>query len=483
MLIPFVGIFISLTIWGTFFQVPGFNDPQESFTKRIFGAMEATAVAKGVYDLAGVIKSAYKNRVPQYQERTVVHPAGFESNVELMILLPNTTTQATAVSIETGFESNVELMILLPNTTTQATAVSIETPLRAKAVDDHVCGPSASVSMKFFGVTMLIYSGLLAAIWFRYKKNATASVACGRGTSRNKLNHSMNLFNSILVSSDQVPSSLYELIDALSKPNMPLTVTSDIRFFEQVLTQFETTDIFPLLAQETPQVISIHREVEKTISRIECQRVAASVYSQLWISFPVQESNDKLEDTQNETTNPVDTKSKSSPVALSSIYIPSRQWALVVRRPEHISPFLYIQMVCALLARLNETNAEDKTNQAVSEPGLCTEPSTPPSAGRRKRPSQAKRQRYARRRQNEEMAAAQSSATTVVNPGHDWPATPDPRGQGLNQPDNHGVAFDDARYGQQGGARPFPPPVILRPGPAQYGWQGAYKMPPYPQYF
>lgn len=67
MILPFIGVFISLTLWGTFYPVPGLTDPRQPFVKRIAGAMEATTMAKGIYDLTEAMTTVYLEAHPAHR--------------------------------------------------------------------------------------------------------------------------------------------------------------------------------------------------------------------------------------------------------------------------------------------------------------------------------------------------------------------------------------------------------------------------------
>jgi hypothetical protein len=54
MLFPFLGLFVSLVIWGTFYTVPGFIRPSDDFVRRLSGAFQATACVGQVYHVIEV---------------------------------------------------------------------------------------------------------------------------------------------------------------------------------------------------------------------------------------------------------------------------------------------------------------------------------------------------------------------------------------------------------------------------------------------
>lgn len=70
MIVPFVGIFFALALWGSWFRVPGISDPNEPFMKRIAGAFETVAGGKVAYNMLEGISRYTK---PGYEDVYVRH--------------------------------------------------------------------------------------------------------------------------------------------------------------------------------------------------------------------------------------------------------------------------------------------------------------------------------------------------------------------------------------------------------------------------
>jgi hypothetical protein len=87
-MIPFIGLIVSLTLWGSFAPVPFTNiNPHESFVGRLSGAFKAAYVATGTYELVQTVSISTSN-----YGRDVVAPAVNDSNP---IILPTPTRAST----------------------------------------------------------------------------------------------------------------------------------------------------------------------------------------------------------------------------------------------------------------------------------------------------------------------------------------------------------------------------------------------------
>jgi hypothetical protein len=105
MLFPFLGLFVSLAIWGTFYPVPGFIRPSDGFVRRIFGAFEAAACAGEIYCAIEVVRVYagpwHRDSASHVREVTF---GGFEEYICLL----NGTEVKTSVAIQLGDETVVE---------------------------------------------------------------------------------------------------------------------------------------------------------------------------------------------------------------------------------------------------------------------------------------------------------------------------------------------------------------------------------------
>jgi hypothetical protein len=440
--------------------VPGNNDPHRRFVRTISDAVGATALAKPIYDLAEAITSTYM--APGHKEFLYVCSTGFPSP-----------------AANVGF----------PNATgTRKSTISVAIPLWEEADVLQICvdsGPvdcdtAASVSPASSSrVGLVVAWGLLAFIALLWKGLASFGVSAlgdKLGWLREFLEGTPKVAH--YLAADSAPS-LYEEVDALVEGKMPSGVTvssSDV----DALTR--SAIAAPLEEQQTWGFVSIHPEVEKAISRLERQRIVA--VSPGLDSCTVKGLKVNPNGVVDGLTN---TAQGTSGVVGSSALHPSRKWAVVLRRPENLSPILVLQVVCALLAGWESHTAsavpDSPGSQVAEEPEAEAEGAPTSGSRRRKRPSQAKRKRYAKRlREREEGldGAAHEAPSPSARPTACDPPVPT-QSQALLIVGNR-VPSQEARHGQFGGPRPAPTPVMgVYPSP--YGWQQPMYSQPPPYYY
>ncbi|KAF7160044.1 hypothetical protein CNMCM5623_005590 [Aspergillus felis] len=427
MLLPFVGGFIFLTLWGSFFQVPGNNDPHGRFVRTISDAVGATALAKGIYDLAEAITSTYT--APGHKEFLYVRSTGFPSPAA-HVGFPNATgTRRSTISaaIPLWEEADV-LQICVDSGPVDCDTAASNSPASSSRVGLVVAwGLLAFVALLWKGLVSFGVSALGDKLgWLGQFLEGTPKVA-----------H--------YLAADSAPS-LYEEVDALVEGKMPSGV-----------------------AVSSSDVDALTRSA-----------IAAPLEEQQTWRFKVNPNGvvDGLTDTAQGT----------SDVVGSSALHPSRKWALVLRRPENLSPILVLQLVCALLAGWESHTASvvpDSPGSQVAEgPEADAEDAPTSGSRRRKRPSQAKRKRYARRlREREEglNVAAHEAPSSSARPTACDPPAPTQSQASLIV--GNRVPSQYARHGQFGGPRPAPTPVMgVYPSP--YGWQQPMysQQPPYYYY-
>ncbi|GIC84578.1 uncharacterized protein Aud_000396 [Aspergillus udagawae] len=461
MLLPFIGGFIFLTLWGSFFQVPGNNDPHGRFGRTISDAVGTTALAKGIYDLAEAMTSMYT--APGHKEFLYVRSTGFPSP-----------------AAHVGF----------PNATgTRKSTISVAIPLWEEADVLQICVDSGPVDCDTAAsnspasssrVGLVVAWGLLAFVALLWKGLVSFGVSA-LGDELSWLGQFLEGTPKVAhyIAADSAPS-LYEEVDALVEGKMSSGVavsSSDV----DALTR--SAIAAPLEEQQTWRFVSIHPEVEKAIFRLERQRIVAASpeLDSRTVKGPKVNPNGVVDGL-------TDIAQGTSDVVGSCALHSSRKWALVLRRPENLSPILVLQLVCALLASWESHAAsavsDSPGSQVAQEPEADAEGAPTPGSQRRKRPSQAKRKRYARRlREREEglNGAAHEAPSSSARPtACDPPALT--QSQGSLTVGNL-VPSQDARHGQFGGPRPAPTPVVgVYPSP--YGWQQPmYGQPPPYHYY
>ncbi|KAN0070993.1 hypothetical protein V8E54_011158 [Elaphomyces granulatus] len=339
MLFPFLGVFISLAIWGTFYPVPGFIRPSDGFLGRISGAFEATTCAGGIYHVIEEVARVYVG--PRHQDSVVhVQEVAFGGFEDYICLLNGTEVKAS-VAIPLGEE----------------TGAGGDSPVFTSPIFPQAFAWCPAVLLCFcVGLVPSVAHTLSDAIerLGRYlepspKVARLLVVDCGSS--------SPDLLSSSYTSSG--PSAL------------PL--------------EREVDDVF------------IHHMVEEAISRLERQR-AVAVPSELQC---ILRSRTARSQGAGETlTNPVPVV---SPVAVnqSPAHQPWQRWALVVYRPGDHN--VVYHNVCILLARWRQTvdmtvpvTVGEETVPAIEDTAV---PEEPPR--KKNRPSPAARKRRAKRRERE----------------------------------------------------------------------------------
>ncbi|KAL5366402.1 hypothetical protein BJX96DRAFT_169895 [Aspergillus floccosus] len=115
MIIPFIGVFLSLTIWGTFLPVPGITTPNDPLLKRISTAIEVTTMAKGIHDLAELVSvSAQTYRAPSPQPSVVLSPPTPTTTAALPDTSPTATATATPQTKALAIAQTKALTIYVP---------------------------------------------------------------------------------------------------------------------------------------------------------------------------------------------------------------------------------------------------------------------------------------------------------------------------------------------------------------------------------
>lgn len=379
MLLPFAGVFFSLALWGTFFPVPMLSDPSESFVRRISGAMHATTLAKGVYDLVELISAYTKPRHDGAVYLPVVVPDGYGEHVDF----PNTVT-----------------------------ALSVVIPLWEEA-EEPTCpagsGPASTSPMPSRVVSVL--AGYLAFVLSlgacAYTLGNTLKVQRSRLEPSPKVAHHLGcmvkpaLVEALGAMSEQARYSC--LVYADSDNGSP-TSSETAGMYIYIHTTTMGGDVFFCGRWRQVEAIILPTPWSRRYPELDiCTRkgqTASADAADVSLTKPAPDASDVAGSS-------------------SSACLP-RQWALVVRRLESLSPVLVYQLLCALLTSWERHSAlvaapVSADQQAGEESDHGAEVTTT-SGGRRKRPSQAKRRRAAWRalREKQEELIAEFERTTRV---------------------------------------------------------------------
>ncbi|KAN0076677.1 hypothetical protein V8E54_006819 [Elaphomyces granulatus] len=375
MLFPFLGLFVSLAIWGTFYPVPGFIRPSDGFVRRIFGAFEAAACAGEIYCAIEVVRVYagpwHRDSASHVREVTF---GGFEEYICLL----NGTEVKTSVAIQLGDETVVEQPVVDGgNCTDLVVAIGndeewlVETGYTggdSPVFTSPVSPQAAGWAFAWCLVVLLCFCvGLVPYV-------------------AHTLSDAIERLGRYLEPSPKVARLLVVDCGSSSPDLLSSSYTSS------------GPSAFPL--EREADDVFIHHMVEEAISRLELQRlVAVSPELQCilkgWTLRP-RGAVDTL-------TNPVPVV---SPVAAnqSPAHQPWQRWALVVYRPGDHN--VVYHNVCILLARWRQTVemavpvTDEQREETVPAIEDTAAPEEPPQ--RRNRTGQKHRKRRGKRREREE---------------------------------------------------------------------------------
>ena len=372
MLFPFLGVFISLAIWGSFYPVPGFIRPSDGFLGRISGAFEATTCAGGIYHVIEEVARVYVG--PWHQDSAVhvqeVAFGGFEDYICLL----NGTEAKSSVVIPLREETAEQPVVDGGNCTDLVVAVGND--------------EEWLVETGYAGGDSLVFTSPIspqAAGWTFAWCLAVLLCFC------------VGLVPSVAHTLSDAIERLGRYLEPSPKVARLLVVDCGSSSPDLLSSSYTSSGPSALPLERGVDGVFIHHMVEEAISRLERQRVVA-VPSELqcilrsWTARP-QGAGETL-------TNPVPVV---SPVAVnqSPAHQPWQRWALVVYRPGDHN--VVYHNVCILLARWRQTvdmtvpvTVGEETVPVIEDTAA---PEEPPR--KKNRPSQAFRRRRVKRREKE----------------------------------------------------------------------------------
>ncbi|KAI3142488.1 hypothetical protein CBS147330_275 [Penicillium roqueforti] len=90
MLIPFLGIFVGMTLWSQWFPIPGFTVPGQSFVRRLSGTFQLTMESWAFCDVVNVVASecghASRREHPVWESRSHVGH-GYSNSTDMVLFL------------------------------------------------------------------------------------------------------------------------------------------------------------------------------------------------------------------------------------------------------------------------------------------------------------------------------------------------------------------------------------------------------------
>ena len=424
MILPFIGVFLSLTTWGTFLPVPGITTPNDPLIKRISAAIEVTTMAKGIHDLAELATaSAHTYRAPSPRPSVVHHSP-----------TTPTTTASPPDTSPTALAAPQTKALAVP----QTKALTIYIPLREPPHLDtsKVCIPPPGffVSYRYRSMTPCTVCSLLtlakvgAIVWF-VVEIVLLMLRMAWAVGRDMYDAFAQLTSPHPDVVDS-PSALYDEIDALVEGLAPEAPAADVCCFP-FQGAFAAKLGTAAAAAATEEQEHQSTEQQKTRSP-HCEMETATALSrpgQQWAPVsPAAGMGTASEGSADEVRSVMDADLDVAS-AWAPPYAPARHWALVVRQLENVSPFFFLEFCRELFDvsqepqapplppspspspqhRLGEGQQHQKEQQQEQQQqceqniqSLVADTSAEKRKRKRKRPSQAKRRRNARRRQREE---------------------------------------------------------------------------------
>ncbi|GES62780.1 hypothetical protein ATEIFO6365_0005060600 [Aspergillus terreus] len=405
MILPFIGVFLSLTIWGTFLPVPGLTTPNDPLIRRISAAIEVTTMAKGIHDLAELATaSAHTYRAPSPQPSAVHHSP-----------TTPTTTAAPPDTSPTALAAPQTKALAIPHTK----ALTIYVPLRQPPHPDtsKVCIPPPGffVPYRYRSMTSCAVCSLLtlakvgAIVWFVVEiVLLMVRMACAVGRDVYDAFAHLTGPRPHVVDS---PSALYDEIDALVSPAADVCCFPFQGAFAAKLGTAAAAAAAAATEEQKHQTTkqqktcTPHCEMETATALSRPGQQCAPVSPAAGMGTASVGSADEVRSVMDAD---LDVASAWAPP-----YAPARHWALVVRRLENVSPFFFLECLRELFDGSQQLQAPPLPPSPSPSPlsqqqqceeniqSLVADTSAEKRKRKRKRPSQAKRRRNARRRQRE----------------------------------------------------------------------------------
>ncbi|EAU32290.1 predicted protein [Aspergillus terreus NIH2624] len=358
MILPFIGVFLSLTIWSTLLPVPGLTTPQDPLIKRISAAIEVTTMAKGIHDLAELATaSAHTYRAPSPRPSVVHHSP-----------TTPTTTASPPDTSPTALAAPQTKALAVP----QTKALTIYIPLREPPHPDtsKVCIPPPGffVPYRYRSMTPCAVCSLLtlakvgAIVWF-VVEIVLLMLRMAWAVGRDMYDAFAQLTSPHPDVVDS-PSALYDEIDALVEGLAPEAPAADVCCFP-FQGAFAAKLGTAAAAAATEEQEHRSTEQQKTCTT-HCELETATAHSrpgQQWAPVsPAAGMGTASEGSADEVRSVMDADLDVAS-AWAPPYAPARHWALVVRRLENVSPFYFLEF-CTSAATITTTTATIATASA-----------------------------------------------------------------------------------------------------------------------
>lgn len=434
-MLPFLGIVLILTLWGSFFPVPFTGvHPEESLVERITGAIKATFVVTGAYELS-VIGSRRAFGDTWYQDPE----ASPEVITELVVPLPTFSGSQPVENLATEFVEPSHVVF---------------DSMGANFTEPPVLPSRGGAAIAALVVAFILGCWLVFGPSIAYKLEDLSQCVRGPSEPTPKVDNHLTTGvtatlneTSVVVESTSVT---YDSVVGITESSKGLGV-SGVSPIHSNQGSVSSTDSVPVCVAQCSE--------EQEAVSASTERVCMASNSDV---TPAGEDSPTL------------SESESPQVLVPEPVRPSQSSALVLYRPENISP-------CSEPQPVLEHTEEQDDGQAQESDRVEPEQEKAPKRQRKNRPGQKRRQRVQRSelrskqaeliRQVEEHTSGPGPAAQPTPP----PAPAPPAGQFMPTP--------GAPMAAVGRAGPVPPHAPGRPPfqpPFQQYHQGAGGyMPPY----
>jgi hypothetical protein len=371
LVLPFIGLFLSLTLWGTLFPVPRASGPPESFMERLSGAMKVTALVKGAHGLMEMF-SMYRT-LPRHKDPVrYVQDVAFWADVAELAYLPNRTETGLSEVIPLWVETIVEEPVV-DNGSSMFPSLGHVVAIERAGFDPIVSVSPASSRAVVWAVAWIVLA-VLFSLWL-------ALVPTDAYTLENALEALDRFFEpspkaACRLGADCGPSVYDEVVALVGESGC-------LFYLDSLLSPSTDSSGSELPLEEEVGDVWIHREVETAITRLERQR-AIGVTSELETCI-TQRWTVRPDGAVEPSMKPV--PAESSVTAQFSCHLHWSHGALVPRRPENLAHELLLCLLWTLITRWPQVSEESDTG---------TGDSAEPHRGHR-RISQKKRHRHGRR--------------------------------------------------------------------------------------
>ncbi|KAL1971077.1 hypothetical protein VTN77DRAFT_28 [Rasamsonia byssochlamydoides] len=417
LVIPILGIYISLALWSSLIPVPWVNEIWKvPSVRQLHGTVRATAwsmkaLVEDLTDLAAY--AVPRNKVPVYVPPVSVPEVAFGY---LWGVMAPTNGSSVSYEVPAMVEfSRVKEFILIPSVTALTVVEEVEMSLSVVNPLWEETGfvPVSNSPMISAVVGLVVSVWVLAFLWLLWRKGFVFSFnASALGAVFEELGRLLEPSPKVtpVPWSDKMPPVLDVVVALVEQIGYSLE-----DYFMLSGIDAPTSSVFsdPLLEGEVIDVW-IHPRVEAAIIRLERQRAVAVLPE---LEFCITKGRTAIsrgdDGALSDRVLPVAFEDASEDNLLD--HLPQRvRWALVPRRLETLAHDVVLQLLCALLmSREGHIAAQAipvSVEQQTAAPETTSDAENAPRRRRRNRPSQAQRRRRAKKALEEQQESLKQNS-------------------------------------------------------------------------